>query len=448
MRIPAQPTAVARPGPMLKRVLGSPVFIVAVAFAFRMLLLYYGELLAPVPIRNTLPNANELERIARAIAAGRGFSSPLNGMDTGPTAWFTPIYPYLVAAIFRVWGISTATSRIVLETLNCAFVSLTIIPIFEIARRSFGRGTAVAAAASWIILPTALMFSLRWIWDTALSALLLALIFWATLALFDSERTAAWVGYGGLWAVAGLTNPALLSVLPFLLAWLVHRRQGIRTSRLKLAGATLLVFLAGVAPWMVRNYAVFGKFIPLRSNFGLELWLGNNPTVSDTWTPWMHPNDDPEEAEKFRRLGEISYMEEKQHAAIEFIRTHPGDTLNFIFHRFVNNWLAVSDNPFVAWSHQPLSATLVSNFLLTLLSLCGVLFAYRARRPDAAPYALVLLVFPLIFYLTHSSLRYRFPMDPILIVLAVNGIAYPLSQLRKRSSKLETATPLHPISGN
>jgi hypothetical protein len=354
----------------------------------------------------------------------------------------------MAAGIFKVWGISSLTSRIVLETMNCAFVSLAIIPIFEIARRSFGRGVALVAAASWTILPTALTFSLRWIWDTALSALLLALIFWATLALFDSVRTTAWVGYGGLWSVAGLTNPALLSTLPFLLAWLIYRRQGIRILRLKLAGATLLVFLAGVAPWMVRNYHVFGKFIPLRSNFGLELWLGNNPAVSDTWTPWMHPNDDPEEGEKFRRMGEIAYMEEKQHAALEFIRTHPADTLNFTFHRFVNNWLAVSDNPFIAWSHQPLSATLVSNFLLTLLSLSGVLFAYRAHRPDAAPYALVLLVFPLIFYLTHSSLRYRFPMDPILVVLAANGIAYPLSHLRKRSSAPETATSFHPVSGS
>src|SRR5712692_5636767 len=140
MGVPAQKSAVARLGPGLKRVLGSPVFIVVVAFAFRMVLLYYAELLAPVPIRNTLPNANELERIARAIAAGKGFSSPLNGMDTGPTAWFTPIYPYLVAGIFRVWGISTLTSRIVLETMNCAFVSLTSFPSSRLHAGALGGG--------------------------------------------------------------------------------------------------------------------------------------------------------------------------------------------------------------------------------------------------------------------------------------------------------------------
>ena len=45
----------------------------------------------------------------------------------------------------------------------------------------------------------------------------------------------------------------------------------------KLAMAALLVFTIGLVPWTIRNYRVFGKFIVLRSNFGLELWLGNNP---------------------------------------------------------------------------------------------------------------------------------------------------------------------------
>src|SRR5260370_32409703 len=160
MRIPAQRSAVGRLGSVFKLVLCSPVLLVVVAFAFRMLFSYHAELSAPVHIRNTLPNTNELERVARAIAAGRGFSSPLNGMDTGPTDWFTPIYPYMAAGIFKVWGISSLTSRIVLETLNCTFVSLAIIPIFEIARRSFGRGVALVAARSWTILPTSLTFSL------------------------------------------------------------------------------------------------------------------------------------------------------------------------------------------------------------------------------------------------------------------------------------------------
>src|SRR5437867_10185904 len=35
----------------------------------------------------------ETGRIARSIALGQGFSSPLFA-NTGPTAWMTPVYPY------------------------------------------------------------------------------------------------------------------------------------------------------------------------------------------------------------------------------------------------------------------------------------------------------------------------------------------------------------------
>jgi hypothetical protein len=74
------------------------------------------------------------------------------------------------------------------------------------------------------------------------------------------------------------------------------------------------------------------------------------------------------------------------------------------------------------------------NFLLSLLTMLGALFAYRSDPKEAFPYAMVLLIFPLIFYLTHSSLRYRFPMDPIMMILAAYGVAHPISQWLGRTS--------------
>src|ERR1700740_1365564 len=113
----------------LKRILSSPVFLTGLAFAARMLLMYIGSLSTPAAVRPNLPFGYELGRVARAIAAGEGFSSPLRMMDTGPTAWFTPIYPYLVAGIFKIWGIYSDASRLVIMTLNSAFAALTVIPI-------------------------------------------------------------------------------------------------------------------------------------------------------------------------------------------------------------------------------------------------------------------------------------------------------------------------------
>ena len=88
---------------LVRSLLCSPVFIVSFAFFIRMVLLYHGWKVAPTPVRGIVPYGYELGRVARAIAAGQGFSSPLRMVETGPTVWFTPIYPYLVAAIFKIF---------------------------------------------------------------------------------------------------------------------------------------------------------------------------------------------------------------------------------------------------------------------------------------------------------------------------------------------------------
>jgi hypothetical protein len=435
----------------LQRVFGSPSFIVVFAFALRVLVMWLLWRQMPVPIKTNVPYGYELGRVARAIAAGEGFSSPLHDLDTGPTAWFTPIYPYLVAGIFKVWGIYSDMSRLIIAALNCAFAALTIIPTHGIAKRTFGEGVAIGASWAWVFLPTALYFPVLWIWDTALTALLFLLIFWATLALRGNRSVPPWAGYGALWVTGGLVNPSILSLFPFFLGWLVWKERKEAGPWVKHVAAVLLLFTIGLVPWTIRNYRVFGKFIVLRSNFGLELWLGNNPDVVENLSQLSHPNDNPEEGEKYKRMGEMAYMAEKQHQALTFMRTHPRDTLNYTFHRFVNIWLSQTDNLLDLWATAtPFGkAVMTFNCSLSLLSLLGALYAHRSRRPDAAPYGMVLLIFPLVFYLTHSSQRYRFPMDPIVVVLAASSVAHLISFARfgpARKTQVAAPTPPYPAS--
>ena len=433
----------------LKGLFSSPVFIVVSAFAIRVLLMVRDSQRNPTPVNAYSPYGYELGRVASAIAEGRGFSSPLRYFDSGPTAWFTPIYPYLVAGIFKIWGIYSIPSHLIIESLNCAFVALTIVPIYGIAKRTFGEGVAIGASWAWVFLPTALFFPIIWVWDTALAALFLALIFWATLAMREHQNIPAWTGYGALWAVGVLINPSILSVFPFLLGWALWESRKDSARWPKFACAALLVFAIALVPWTIRNYRVMGKFIVLRSNFGLELWLGNNPAVPDTWSPWLHPNDSREEAEKYRRMGEIAFMAEKQSEALAFMRTHPADTMTAMFRRFTNNWVGFTDSPMDTWSSAPFyfKFFMVLNILFPLFTLIGALFASRERLPEALPYGMVLLIFPLIFYVTHTSLRYRFPMDPIMIVLAAHGVAQSLSLPRKRSAhRTDSPTPLPRVS--
>ena len=86
----------------LKTLFSSTGFIVLVAFIVRMAYLYYFyRSSVDLAVRDNLQFGSEMGSVSAAIAAGRGFSSPLFKNPSGPTAWFVPIYPYLLAAIFK-----------------------------------------------------------------------------------------------------------------------------------------------------------------------------------------------------------------------------------------------------------------------------------------------------------------------------------------------------------
>ena len=414
------------------RVLSATWFIVLFAFALRMAYLWPSL----VPFSGSSGYGGETGAVAAAIASGRGFSSPLPKLQTGPTAWLTPIYPYLLAGIFKLFGIYTYKSMLWIRVLNIAFSSLTCWPICSAGRMAFGRRVGSVSGWVWAFLPDAIFYPVVWIWDTALTGLCMAALFAATLKLRGSSRMSAWMGYGALWAFSAMVNPCVLAVLPFLALWALWPLRAQMREALKPAIAASLIFVAGITPWTIRNYAVFHKFIPLRSNFGLELWLSNSPEVPDTFAGFLHPTEDPKEAAKYALMTEIPYMQEKQNEALAFMRTHPRDTTRFFFRRFADNWLGVWDAPADLWRFMPpfMKLTLIWNCLFSLLSFVGALFAYRARSETAMPFASVMLMFPVVFYVTHTSGRYRYPMDPIMAILAVFAIAYPLSQLIRRSA--------------
>src|SRR5438046_6960938 len=77
----------------------------------------------------------EMGRIGRSLASGQGFANPFNE-TTGPTAWEPPLYPFLIAGVFRLFGIYTRSSALALLMLNSLFSRLTCITILWIGRRS------------------------------------------------------------------------------------------------------------------------------------------------------------------------------------------------------------------------------------------------------------------------------------------------------------------------
>ncbi len=427
-----------------KRLLTSTGLIVVVAFAVRVAYLSYETLHFQQPsVRDDLQFGAELGSIAASIAGGHGFASPMRLVPSGPTALFAPLYPYLLACIFKFFGTFSYPSSLMIRAIQCAFSAFTCWPICAIGKRAFGRTVGIAAAWTWVFLPGSVYFAVDWVWDTSLVALWMALLVAATLELRGSDRTDWWLGYGALWGIGAMINPSLLSVLPFLALWAVWPLRHRFAQAAKLAAASGLIFIACIVPWTVRNYIVFHSFIPLRSNFGLEWWLDNHSQLPDRS---VHPIDYQPELDKYVRMTEIPYMQEKKREAFAFVRAYPADAAQFILHRFVHTWLEVSESPVDLWRTIPfyLKVFLVANSAFSLLALLGALFALHWQNPLATPLATVLLVYPIVFYITHTGLRYRFPIDSLMVLFAVYAVASSWSLVwgRPKTSLPQNVTPV------
>lgn len=400
-------------------------WMVAIGFALRV-----GFVLVAHTYRFKAASGNfgfgyEMGRIAESLAQGRGFANPFKS-PTGPTAWEPPLYPFLIATVFRLTGIYTAASSIILLTINSFFSAVTAAPVFYLAKRSFGARIASWSAWTWTLCPYAMYWAVKWVWETSIAAFLLITLLLMAWRLAEGARTREWAAWGLLWGVAALLNPSLLSLLPFEGLWIVYQRW--RAKRAFMGGAIIasLVFFAVIAPWLMRNFETFHKPVFLRTNFGVELRLGNGPGADGLSMGYeLHPTHSPSEFVKYKQMGELAYVAHQKREAVDWIKANPGQFVRVSIARFVYYW---TDTP---WSGRIMPA---KNALFLASSICGfwgLWLMWKQRRPGFFLFAICLLVFPLIYYVVFPHPRYRGPIEPELFTLIVFLVSQAKEVVRK-----------------
>ena len=393
----------------------SPGWIAAIALLVRVLWIVIGH---TYQFKNTDDNFGfgwEMGRIAASLTSGRGFSSPF-GPAPGPTAWEPPLYPYLTAGVFLVFGIYSKASAFVLLLLNSIFSALTCIPIFLIALRMFSQKVAVGSAWAWALLPNIIFWCTRAIWETSLAALLLTTLFWLALTLEDREGWLGWLQFGLLWGITALSSTSLLSFLPAAGLWAWYRRA--RRGKRSVAGVVLasVVFLACIAPWLVRNYETFGKFIFIRDNFGAELRLGNGNGANGTLMLYLDATHDPYAMRQFQAMGELPYIAMRKRQALDYIRADYGRFAMLCVRRFVYFWGGPPKDTQPEW----IGAAKNSLFLAwSILAFWGLGRALRLRKPGAWLLFWLFSLYPAIYYFVYCIPRYRHPIEPEMAILAV-----------------------------
>ena len=422
------PTAAgAQPGEK-KSLLKLLSIIVVSAFAIRLAVVFFSY--------RDLPDADkfyeqfgwEMGWIARALASGHGFSSPYWPWS-GPTAMQPPLYPALLSVVFRFFGIYSLTSGFIILSLNSLFSSLTAIPIYFSAKFSLGARVAKIAAWTWAFYPFAIYFSAGRVWEYSLTALLFTTCFCIAQRIHSSENPLAWLGWGALFGITALSNPAVLSTLPFLLLLALWNANKSGRRWLLNGALTAAAAIAILTPWTVRNYRVLGILCPVRDNFWLELYDDNAGDASLD-PSFAHPSSNPIEMKKWLSMGEPAFLAEKHALALEALTQHPDfflhKTLRRAFYYWTGYW-SLSLEEIREQPYEPANIFYVSS--ITFLMLRGILRLGRSNRAAVLPYLALICIFPITYYMTHPLMDYRQPIEPAIVVLAVAG-AFPWRRIK------------------
>lgn len=393
-------------------------FIVLVAFALRLGVITIGHTYRITPRRDHFQFGWETGRLARSIALGQGFSSPTD-LPSGPSAWTAPVYPYVLGIVFKLFGIYTNLSAWIILVFNSIFAALTCWTIYRIAQRIFGPWTARVSAWTWAVFPYIIYWPVRVVWDVCLSTFLFTLALWLAMCLKERARTRDWIGYGALWGLIALTNTALIILLPFMLAWIIWP---VRWRAIAGPAVGVAVLLVCVAPWTIRNYHVFGRFVFIRDNLSLELYEANNPEADALWTRNEHPGNDPVAMKRFQELGEIGFMHEKSQELRSFVLHNPSKVVLFTIERVWYFWAA------------PRQATIVNGYdlwvarhvefaLAAVFAFAGLILTFVKKNPYRWLLAPFLVIYPLPYYLVNPFPRYKHPIEPVMTILIVYLLA-------------------------
>ncbi len=379
------------------------VLIFAVGFSIRATLIRW------VPREYVVPHTRwEMESIAVSLAERGTFADPYL-IPTGPTAHVPPVYPVLLSLLYRVLGLTFAAG-FVAWMLGAASYAITfaLLPWFA-GWTGMSKEAGVLGGLAGALVP-------HWLASAeALAGLVLCLLLVASLRRWSAGRTTAvaslllGLGWGAAFHLKPALLPVLLGCIAFELWWIKDRRRWRWTAALALGVALACV------PWAWRNYTIFHRLFFVRSNFGLELRVGNHSgatpdiDVNAERGTFLHPRTSESEALQVRMLGEIEYMRQERREASTWIREHPGRFLGLTAMRTAYFWLGPL--------HRPGTA-----FWFTLLTLLAALGAWRTfprmTPPQRAAVLIPLGTFPLIYYILSVMVRYRVPIEWMLFLLA------------------------------
>ncbi len=367
------------------------ITLLVVAFAARMAF----AMLLPNQAA-ALPDSIAYRAAASDLATGRLLAND----------FMMPGYPLLVALV------GGGAGQVIADIL------LSVVSVWCVARivREIGGDalSAIAAGFIWALYPFSLFYAAVGLTETLFVTLLL-------LGFLAFYRNAIWLGSAAM-VLSILTRPAVEMLAPLLIvafAVVVHRRGWRRA----LGHVTVFaaVYAMMMSPWWWHNAEKYGQFVRLNLASGYVLYSGNNPMNRSGGGIGMIDVDPG----KFNDIADpVARDKAFTKAAIDFIAKNPGRTLELMWQKLLRLWRPW---PYATEYVKPslIVISVVTIVPLMFLAVAGFVQAIVERRwRPLIPIVMFIGFTTAVHMVTIASMRYRFPMEPFLVILAAPMVGY------------------------
>lgn len=435
-----------------------PLLLAAIALALMLRLLAafsQGNSVEPLPgVHDQLT----YQMLAERIVDGKGFSFPKNWWPATkadePTAHWSFLYSLYLAGVYAVAGVYPLVPRLIQ-----ALIAGVLHPwlIWRIGNRLFGEQVGLVAAiltalySYFILYSSSLMTEIFYI-----LAILWALDILTGLAVQSDGRKETpllswkpWLLLGVALGVGILLRQVLLITVPLLIAWIwwtLCFKQKLAPSRALLLRMVLIagVISIFILPWTVRNYSAFGRFVLLNTNAGFAFYWSNHPIHETSFVSILRA-DQPSYRElipaELQDLDEVALDRALMAEGIRIVLEDPARYLLLSLNR--------TKDLFKFWpsSNSTINSNLARVFSFGLclpFILYGLFLILTGRHKNHSTRGVGLLLlfvstYSAVHLLSWSLIRYRLPIDAVLILFASVGICRLLQALESRSGGLTEA---------
>lgn len=360
--------------------------------------------------------------LGQRFAAGHGMTFPENWYPwikaDAPQSYYSYSISLFLAGIYSLFGYQPLAARLVMAVLS----TLIVLMIYLLSRRFFNQRIALLSTGIAAVYAYLIFYGVTLVTETPFILALLVAIYLG-FKTTENPRWFWWLALGIALALTLLLRMAVIFFLPVFFWWLLAQIQSNR-NRISIL-LIILIIVAAILPFTVRNYRLWNDFLLLESQFGHVFWNGNHPDHDGNFHPY----------ETFPIPEEILATQNDALITNQLLRLGIQNVLNDPVH-FVQLTITRLREFFTFWptADSTLEANVlrvISFGLLAPFATAGLLLNFKNWR-SLLPIYLFILIHTGVYATSWTMIRYRMPLDVFFIMFAASAILLAVDIWKER----------------